>query len=228
MRVYVCGQKAFGEAVLKLCVERGDDIAGVSSPEYASDGVRLDRVRSLADRQRIPWLEAGQLCAENMPEGVDVLIAAHSHDFIGSKTRYKCNVGAIGYHPSLLPLHRGRDAIKWTLKMGDRIAGGSVYWLNNGLDRGDVAAQEWCFVRGDDTPESLWRRELFPIGVRLFKRVLGQLDRGKIVSVPQDEELATWEPSWDRPPIYKPDLPALPSGKELSSYEVQREPIKAG
>ena len=54
--------------------------------------------------------------------------------------------GGIGYHPSLLPRHRGIAAVEWTILEGDPIAGGSVYHLADGWDAGAIAAQDWCFV----------------------------------------------------------------------------------
>jgi len=55
----------------------------------------------------------------------------------GRRTRARARVAAIGYHPSLLPLHRGRDALRWTIRDGDRVTGGSVYrgdrWALNGI-----------------------------------------------------------------------------------------------
>jgi methionyl-tRNA formyltransferase len=167
-------------------------------------------------------LPSGQLKSETKPSGVDLIISAHSHDFIGRRTRLKARLGGIGYHPSLLPLHRGRDAIRWTLKMGERITGGSIYWLSDYTDGGDIAAQDWCFVRPDDDAESLWRRELFPIGLRLFARVLDDLELGLVVAVPQDETLATWEPSWQRPPLRRPDLLLLGNGTE-PGFSVARD-----
>ena len=101
-------------------------------------------------------------------------MAAHSHDFISRAVRNRLSIGAIGYHPSLLPLHRGRDAVRWTIRMGDRIAGGTVFWLSDTVDGGPVAIQDWCFVRPEDTAQSLWRRELFPMGVRLLSRVVDE------------------------------------------------------
>jgi methionyl-tRNA formyltransferase len=59
--------------------------------------------------------------------------------------------------------------------MGERVTGGTVYWLGD-VDAGDVAAQEHVFIRPDDTAEELWQRELFPLGLRLFERVLIDLE----------------------------------------------------
>lgn len=52
----------------------------------------------------------------------------------------------------------------------------------------------------------LWVDTLQPLGVALLKKVLTSLQNGVIVSVPQDERLATWEPSFGRPPLFRPDL----------------------
>ena len=114
-----------------------------------------------------------------------------------AEARGKARLGALGYHPSLLPRHRGRDAIRWALHMGDVVTGGTVYWLDDGADTGPIAAQDWCWVEPGDTPESLWRRVLGPMGLRLFDQVLAALDTGAVPSASQDTRMATWEPSFN-------------------------------
>jgi methionyl-tRNA formyltransferase len=131
-----------------------------------------------------------------VPDGLDLILCAHAHVFVTASARQKARLGALGYHPSLLPRHRGRDAIVWTLHMGDLVAGGSAYWLDDGADTGDIAAQDWCWVKPCDTPDGLWRRELGPIGLRLLGDVLKRLDAGEVPRRPQDEAVATWEPAY--------------------------------
>ena len=50
-----------------------------------------------------------------------------------------------------------------------------------------------------------WRDQLFPLGLKLYERVLSDLERGIVVRQPQNHALATWEPSWERPPLKRPD-----------------------
>lgn len=209
MKLYLCGQKAFGAETLALCQKLGHTVLGVSAPLVSEDGKRPDRLTAVAIGAGIPVLPAGQLKADTLPAGVDLIIAAHSHDFIGRKTRGKSKLGAIGYHPSLLPLYRGRDAVRWQIKLRERVGGGSVYWLNDNMDGGDIAAQKHVFIRPGETPEALWRNHLFPLGLALFTAVLNDLSHGLITALPQDEALATWFPSIERPPVYRPDLPQL-------------------
>jgi methionyl-tRNA formyltransferase len=211
MKVVICGQKAFGAAAFDLVRKAGHDIVGVWGPALGGRG-SVDRLRGRAALFGVPWREAGTLTAETLPADVDLILAAHSHDFIGRRTRQKARFGAVGYHPSLLPIHRGRDAVKWTIRLAERVAGGSMYWLSDVTDGGPIAAQGWCFVRPSDTPTTLWERELFPMGLGLIGRVLSDLGGGRLVSIPQDEALATWEPALQQPPLRRPDLPQIGPG----------------
>jgi methionyl-tRNA formyltransferase len=211
VNLYLSGSKAFGAAVYRMLRDEGHNIVGGCTPPWASDGERRDQLRHLIeDDARAPWLPAGELNQHTLPDDVDLLVAAHSYDWIGKATRHRCRIGAIGYHPSLLPRHRGRSSVEWTIRMGDPVAGGSVYWLDDRVDAGNVLCQDWCWVRPGDTPGELWRRDLFPMGVRLLDQAVTSLNVvGWYPAKPQLEECATWEPAIDPPRIRRPDLPEL-------------------
>lgn len=228
MRILVSGQKEFGAAVFKLCRAEGHEVVAVAAPglssSYATTGEQLpDRLRFAAQLAGVPWIPSDLLRADTVPKGTDLIIAAHSHAFLGRKTRARAALGAIGYHPSLLPVHRGRDAVRWTIQMRERITGGTVFWLNDTADSGPIAAQAHAFVRPRDTATALWREVLFPLGLRLIKKVLADLSAGRKVAIPQDSSLATWEPSWDRPPIFRPELPELGDGSPSVQMTVVSE-----
>lgn len=187
-----------------MALARGFDVAGVSCPDSDTDSLRIGALN-----HSLPILPA-RLTAAVVPDGLELIVAAHCHTFLSEKTIRRAELGALGYHPSLLPRHRGRSAIEWAIRMGDAITGGSVYWLNNVVDGGPIAAQDWCFIRPDDTASEIWRRNLFPMGVRLFGKVFSALEKGVIVAEPQDKALATWEPALDAvPPLWRPDVPLL-------------------
>lgn len=210
MKVVLAGQKYFGaETFRALRGLPGVEIIACAAPFNLE---KPDRLWAQAELYRVPIIKAGTLNASTLPEGTDLIVAAHSHDFIGEKTRLRATYGGIGYHPSALPVHRGRDAVRWAIKMNDRITGGSVYRLSNRMDGGDILAQDFVFIRPDDDAETLWRRELAPLGVRLLAETVARIAReGHIPGKPQDEACATFEPSWERPPAYRPDLIMLPA-----------------
>jgi methionyl-tRNA formyltransferase len=143
-----------------------------------------------------------------------LIVAAHCHTFISAKTRRLAELGALGFHPSLLPRHRGRSAIEWAIRFGEKITGGSLYWFSDVVDGGPIAARDWCFIRPGESASELWAREIAPMGLRLFSRVFDALERGVVVAEPQDADLATWEPAIDAvPPLWRPDALLLGSSK---------------
>lgn len=215
--VFISGQKYFGAEVLRLCLKHAIKVRGVCCP--------LDDryIGQLARLHNIPIIPAGTLTADNIPPGVDLGITAHSFDYIGKRTRYIPRLGWLGYHPSLLPRHRGRSAIEWAIRMNDPVTGGTVFWLNSGIDRGDIAYQEWCWIdpairlHGSKKAASiLWKDELLPIGIRLFDKAFKDLTTGIILKSPQDERFGTFEPSTNVKDVFKPDLLMLPGPERKS------------
>lgn len=224
MNIFLCGQRYFGWEAYKLVKSMGHSIVGVSAPPVHADG-KADRLHKFATLDGANVLP-GNLSADRLPAGVDLIIAAHSWDYISNKTLNKSALGAIGYHPSLLPRHRGRDAIRWAIHTGDPVTGGTVFWLNGAVDGGPIAAQDWCWIRPGDTAQSLWRDMLQPMGLRLLKKSLIDIAGGTLVRIPQDESVATWEPSWSRPPLARPDLLML--GGEIPGYRVVTSESQGG
>jgi len=205
--VFISGQKYFGEAILALCLNKGINVVGVCCP--------LDDryIKRLAIINEIPVIPAGMLNGDTFPDNVDLGITAHSFDYVGKRTRYKARLGWIGYHPSLLPRHRGKSAIHWAVKMRDAITGGTVFWLNSGIDRGDIAYQEFIFIdpkyfgmKLNKAASDIWRKYLAPIGIDLISKALDDISNNIIVKKPQDSSISTFEPSIDATDIFKPDL----------------------
>lgn len=60
------------------------------------------------------------------------------------------------------------------------------------------------------------------MGIRLLRETLSDLESGLIVEVPQDPRFSTWEPSWDRPPLHRPELPQI--GPSPNGYRVKVTP----
>jgi methionyl-tRNA formyltransferase len=110
----------------------------------------------------------------------------------------EAGLGVLCYHPSLLPRHRGGDAVYWTFKMGDTESGATWFWVDEGIDTGAIAIAASVPIPAESSPAKLYYETLVPLGARLFEELLEQLERGERPSVVQDESRATYEPL--RPP----------------------------
>lgn len=154
----------------------------------------------------IPITSDGErLTSIDIPDGTELIISAHSHWIIGEKCLEKCKYGGIGFHPSLLPRHRGQDAVRWAVHMKDFATGGTVYRLSDKCDGGDILLQRMVFIDPEWDYHDLWR-ELFPVGVDMLSEAVSLIGSGKADWSMQDERFATWEPSWDRPRLKRNEL----------------------
>ncbi len=132
---------------------------------------------------------------EAIAGGTDLIIAAHTHARVSDDALARSRLGGIGYHPSLLPRHRGIAAVEWTILEGDAIAGGSIYHLADGWDAGAIAAQDWCFVKKGETARELWERALAPMGLALLIKVVHHARlQGHVPASTQDPAFATRAP----------------------------------
>lgn len=216
MRVFISGQKYFGAQILRACLDLRADVAGVCCP--LDDQYLLP----LALRNGICVLPPGSLRRENIPPSVDLGISAHSFDYVGRGARHAARFGWIGYHPSLLPRHRGRSAIEWAVRMKDPIIGGTVFWLNAGIDRGDIERQDWAWVDPKHfsrdpkkAAAEIWRGDLLPMGERLMRAAISDISQGIFNRTAQDPRFSTFEPSTDVKDLFRPDLLMIgPGGLE--------------
>jgi glycine cleavage system regulatory protein/folate-dependent phosphoribosylglycinamide formyltransferase PurN len=192
MKVTLVGSRYFGATVLAALRKDGIDIARVVAPA-ADDRLALAAmaagipVHVLANPKIVP--------PEAIADDTGIIVAAHTHARVSNEALARSRLGGIGYHPSLLPRHRGIAAVEWTILQGDTIAGGSVYHLADGWDAGAVAAQDWCFVAKGETARELWERALAPMGLALLTKVVRHAqEHGTVPAFKQDERFATRAP----------------------------------
>lgn len=196
MRLFIVGQKWIGAALLDQCLADGQTVVGVAAP---GPGDRLFEAATAAGLSATS--HGRRLHPEAITGAPDLILAAGAHCFIPAQARARARIGTLGYHPSLLPRHRGRDAIRWAIHMGEAVTGGTVYWMDDGADTGPLALQGWCHIRPGDTPAELWRRDLAPMGLRLFREAIALAKAGRLPKVDQDAGLATFEPAFSARPL---------------------------
>src|ERR1700726_5007284 len=192
MRITLVGSRHFGVTTFDMLRKRGVEIVRVvvADPED-----RLPAAAPAAGVEVKLQADPKLVVASEIADGTDLIVTAHSHARISREALAKAKLGGIGYHPSLLPRHRGIAAVEWTIREGDPITGGTVYHLADRMDAGAIAAQEWLFVKKGETARELWERALAPLGQKLLRE---GIDYAKIHNAlparPQDEEFATNAP----------------------------------
>jgi methionyl-tRNA formyltransferase len=122
--------------------------------------------------EQLAALEPAVACVACWPQRIPpALLAAPRHGFLN-------------LHPSLLPAYRGPHPLFWALRDGLRESGVTVHWMDEALDRGDIALQQ-----GLPLPEGVGPAVLEQVAGKLAGEllldVLRQLADGTAVRRPQ-------------------------------------------
>lgn len=97
----------------------------------------------------------------------------------------------IGFHPSLLPQNRGRAVIPWTILQGLRRSGATLFYLDEGIDSGDILIQKAFAVEPDETARTLYDKVVATLR-EMIREVLPLLESGDPPRRPQDHAQATY------------------------------------
>lgn len=99
--------------------------------------------------------------------------------------------GAIGYHPAPLPEFRGRAVIPWTILQGCRRTGSTLFWMDDGMDSGDILSQECFDVSPEETAATLVGKHMTALR-GMFSVALPRLAQGEEPRRPQEHARATY------------------------------------
>ena len=201
MRIVVNGQQAFGQAVLKALLERGENVVAVyCAPD--KEGRRQDPMKEEALAHGIAIHQPASFKPPEVLEqfealDADLCVMAYVILLVPESILDAPTHGTIQYHPSLLPRHRGPSSINWPIIQGETKTGLTIFWPDKGLDTGPVLLQKEVEIGADDTLGSIYFDRLFPSGVEAMLEAVDLVKAGNAPRVPQDDAQATYE-GWCR------------------------------
>jgi methionyl-tRNA formyltransferase len=197
MRIVVHGQQAFGKAVLEALIKRGENVVAVYvAPE--KEGAKADPLKEAAIAAGLKVLQPDsykkpEVLAEFKALKPDLQVMAFVTLFVPEEFLNAPTHGSIQYHPSLLPLYRGASAINWQIIKGEKEAGLSIFWPDNGLDTGDILVTRKTPISATDTLGTVYFDRLFPMGVEAMMEGVDLVKAGKAPRIKQDDSKATYE-----------------------------------
>ncbi|MFA6584533.1 MAG: methionyl-tRNA formyltransferase [Elusimicrobiaceae bacterium] len=130
----------------------------------------------------------------------DVGVAVAYGHFLKSEFLATAKYGYINIHFSLLPKFRGAAPVQWSLIDGETETGVTAFWIDKGMDTGDIILQEKLPVAPEDDAVTLMKK-LSGLGVEVLAGALEKVGRGEIVRIPQTgtpshARLFTKEDAW--------------------------------
>jgi len=195
MRIAIIGQQDFGKAALEAFLDRGDTVAAVfCAPEKG----RPDPLRLAAEARGVTVHQFPKLTDPAAQEAMkaaraDVGVMAYVTQFAPQDFVSIPKFGTIQFHPSLLPLHRGASSMSWSIILGRKETGFSIFRPNDGLDEGPVILMRSVPIEPEDTLGSLYFGKIFPMGVAALVEVADMVVAGKAPALAQYEPDAGYE-----------------------------------
>jgi methionyl-tRNA formyltransferase len=153
----------------------------------------------LSDLAAASQAELIQVASSNAPEACSRLAAlAPDYTFVigwsqicGPEFRAAAGGKVVGYHPAALPRLRGRATLPWTILLDEKITGSSLFWIDDGVDSGDILAQRFFHVAPRETAASLYAKHMDALR-EILGEALTRLAAGEQPRTPQDPALATY------------------------------------
>ncbi|MFD1794958.1 methionyl-tRNA formyltransferase [Paracoccus aurantiacus] len=141
--------------------------------------------------RRVPRTDDADLVQELRGLNPDLILIIGWSQLVGREMLDLPRLGVIGFHPAPLPKMRGRAVIPWQILTAQRQAGATLFWIDEGVDDGPIAAQSVF----DIDPETIDARGLYDLSVnemaRLLPDLVGQLANGERPATPQDHAQAS-------------------------------------
>lgn len=189
MRILFIGCAKISEAILCQFIVRKENVVGVITKDK-SNNVDFRNLGNLAKEWRIPfkycldreWIE------DLRP---DIIFCIGYSDIVPREILDIPPMGCIGYHPTLLPKNRGRHPIVWALVGKWDKTGSTFFFMDEGVDSGDIISQREIKISKGETSKTLYHKIILTAGMQMID-FMGKLKNGEVIRIPQDHSQATY------------------------------------
>ncbi len=159
--------------------------------DYNADHVSL---HSFCNEEEIDWLDYqnNDQLAQWVKLKCPDIIYCFGWSYLLPKEVYSIpKLGAVGYHPTLLPQNRGRHPIIWTLVLGLKETGSTFFYLDDLPDSGAILNQRKLHLDDYETASTLYSK-LLNVGEQQVVELTNDFIKGTLKPIVQDEEKATY------------------------------------
>ncbi|MEU0241461.1 formyltransferase family protein [Nocardiopsis sp. NPDC006198] len=193
---YVSGLRLGVAALEELCAQGRPPALVVSySGELAHRCGYLD-YESVVRRHDLTHLRVSDINSDEVRDaltahGVDLMVVAGWSQLVQEDVLDPLALGAVGLHPSPLPVGRGYAPIPWTILRAMRSSAVTLFHLEREPGTGDIVDQSWFDVPADATATGLYER-VGHLQSELLVRHLDDLLEGSAPRRPQSGHASVW------------------------------------
>jgi len=216
VRIIFMGTPDFAVPSLQALLDGGHEVCAVftqpDKPKGRGHKLMPSPVKALALEYGLPIFQPSTLRKEDVQREIaaldaDLAVVVAYGKILPQAVLDMPRLGCINVHGSLLPRYRGAAPIQWAVLNGEEVTGVTTMFMAAGVDTGDILLRRETPVGPEETAGELFDR-LKDIGAELLMETIGELEKGSLHPIPQNDAEATLAPmltkemsvvDWSRP-----------------------------
>ncbi len=194
MKIIFFGTAEISKYFLQNIDEKHEIVSVITmcdKPVGRANKIKAPAVKEFAAKKNIPYIQVDKFTDEiaekikklNVDVGVVVSFGKIIPEKIFMLPKYRC----FNIHFSLLPKYRGASPVQQALIDGCKKTGVTSFYIEKGLDTGDILLQKELNIEDNDTSETLFAK-LSSLGVDIMNETLDLLEKGQVSAQKQKGE----------------------------------------
>lgn len=196
-RIVLAGSVISSYTTLKMLVKHEMNVVGVlgfepRDPGPVSGYVNMKEFCISNNISYYPFKKISSISTREVLTNLspDILFVVGLSQLVPAEMLSIARLGNIGFHPTLLPVGRGRAPIAWII-LEEKSGAANFFLMGEGTDDGPIFIQKPFSVDSSDNASTIEQKIIGAIELALDEW-LPQLKDGIWAPVPQDESMATY------------------------------------
>lgn len=173
MKILFIGTVEFSYKALEKLIELKAEVVGVCTKDKSNFNSDFADLTPLCKENKIPYKFVDDVNSKENIKWIstlnpDVIFCFGWSNLIKKELLNLPIMGVIGYHPTFLPQNRGRHPLIWALVLGLNRSASTFFFMQEGVDDGDILSQEEFEILYEDDAKSLYNKVL--------KKALNQIE----------------------------------------------------
>lgn len=170
------------------------NIVGVCTKKFSTFNADHADLSSFSNEKGIPWQYVDDINSASSINWIkelkpDIIFCFGWSNILNVELLSIPPLGIIGFHPSKLPKNRGRHPIIWALVLGLNETGSTFFFMDSGVDNGDIISQTDIVIDSNDDAKSLYNK-VTKTALNQIKDFVPRIESGSFFRQKQDESLA--------------------------------------
>lgn len=178
MQVIFVGSQKIGYICLKEVLKLGYDVVAVFTFKPDPHETWEYSVDSIARQKGIPLFDESEFTVDSIRKlSPDAILVVGYRKIIPNETLEIPKQGIIALHASLLPKYRGQAPLNWAIINGENKTGITMFFMDEGIDTGDIIAQKETAIMPDETIVEIKER-IIKLAGELIKEYMPLIEGG--------------------------------------------------